>query len=325
MPKHRVKKSDELFELKDITVEEVGMVDHAANMKKFLVVKSVEPAAPVADSVPAPEVVEPAAAVEEVVTKEDDKPEETPAAPAPEAPETDVVKEEVQATVPKIHPSSKKALTGALVAMQDRLNTLLKDLASATEDDGSTYLPWELGDQLHYLVAMSSSITDLSYGMSGVEWEVEAAAVAELSKSIKEAGEARVEKIGRAISGARMRKMRDIHESIAKCTDAFKALIEEVDQDKPSPDVEKAASEKEILVQDLEKAKQSLVAKEAEAAEALKKLEQEKADLQKKIQEQEDLINAPANSNRVVHEKDNKEPENVWSNDMNDWRPGRAK
>lgn len=269
----RKKTTKETHELTDIETQEVSLVDKAANLRTFLVVKN-------ADGVDVEEEVETIPSTEEAkalllgegaVTEKAEEPVVEPgveakaeevvveakadeaatveavveeAAKAADEPAPEVVTDEVAKDVQqvevvanteplKIHPHSKKALGAALNVIEERIKSFREMLGASVDDEAKTNVPWEISDALYYLQALVASTSDLCCSMYGAEWEIEASVVSEMAKSFKDKNATAVTKIGRAISGARMQKMKELQGSLSDVTAKFKEIIAEVEAEKP--------------------------------------------------------------------------------------------
>jgi len=130
-------KADQVYRLADMDVQEVSMVDRAANQRKFLVVKSLK-AAPLAPETSTPPIVEP-----------------TPAPPAPPAPGTGAP--HVEPTL-RIAPEIKDELTKRLLATLSGLEALRKMVDGAEVVQGLVEVPAEI------VAAVTQILTVLSEG-----------------------------------------------------------------------------------------------------------------------------------------------------------------
>lgn len=195
----------------------------------------------------------------------------------------------------KIHPATKKAVNAALEKIAERLDSLKSQVSSAEEDETSTRMPWEFSEGFYYLMALTSATLDMTDSMYGAAWEIEAAAVTAMAKSFKGAADERVEKIGRAISGARMSKMKSISGTLADSLQQLQTLISEVDAGKPEEEITKSVT----IDQD-------------------SKLLSEIANLKKQLKDQEALLEATGRSNASQHEEApvKKSDTFVWPSDM---------
>lgn len=364
----RKKTAKELYELKDIETKEVSLVDKAANLKKFLVVKNAEAGA-LEDEIETLPSTEEAMALlpgETVVEAKAEESAEATESPAPdvdaseeptvpnalaepttaellaEGSESDVSKEVVSEAVAevvvdepataqepsgdvvkedapvasgepamKIHPGTKRALAGALSAVSARVEGIVSALNGAEEDLTSTRLPWELEAGINYLLALVGSTSDLTCEMYGAEWEIEAAAVAEMAKAFKVEKATAVEKIGRAISGARMRKMKDLHASLATVEAQFKSIIAEVETDAPvAEDVGKAAS---VTIEEVT----TLTNQVTELTKSQASDRQHIAALREELRKQKELLDMPTKPNAARGEDPVQAAEVVvWPSDL---------
>lgn len=349
----RKKTTKETYELNDIETQEVSLVDRAANLRTFLVVKNADGSEgeEEIETIPSTEeakalllgepVVEAKAdepVVEAVVEVKPDEPAvevvveavvETPAVEAvveatPEvvAEVTDeVAKEDAQAVFlveppngdkMKIHPGSKKALAGALAAVSARVEALQAALNDAEEDVTSTYMPWMIVDGLEYLCALAGHTADLSMDMYGAEWEIEAAAVAEMAKSFKDEKATTIEKIGRAISGARMRKMKELHSSLSTVAAQFNEIIAEVEADKPV--VEEVGKAVSVTIEEVT----TLTNQVTELSKSQASDKQQIAQLQEELRKSKELLDMPTKPNaRRGDDSVNKAADSVvWPSDL---------
>lgn len=285
------------FELKDMKIEEVSLVDKAANQRVFLVVKS-EVATPVADGAVAPE------APATVVAEETVAPPVEPVVPVEPAPVVEAAKADVPAEVtivstpPKIRPSAKKALRGAYTKLREQIDLMMTELEKAEEaDDATRWVPWEFSEPLCYLKALIDATEDLIYEQGSAEGEINTAAAAELAKAYSE--EMRVSKVGRKMARGRMNKFKQAVEMLA-------GLVKELDEEV----VEDAACKKNDEP-DLSKTV-------AELTGTLAKQTEEIAGLQAKVKSQEELLSRPGQSNALPHEEAQSAPkaEVIWETDL---------
>lgn len=264
---------EDAFELTNIKVREVSLVDAAANQRKFLVMKKRTGDAITADDAakalakaqesqagtPAAELdakdaeeAKKEAAVEVLAVEETtvEVPAEVVAVAeilASEAVKSETVTVmadggvEVDVTVSSFSASSaelaldskiRTAWQGAIAAVRARLDVMGEQV------NNSDFFPWA---HIEYIKCMLDSMFDIG----GPEWEIEVAA----TNAAKARGEdvtkrqQTLTKIGRAISGARMRSLKDMHGRVSELQKMFNDLMAEVD-------VEDTATEKVAKIED---------------------------------------------------------------------------
>lgn len=294
MARKRVKKSEIKKELTDITVEEVSLVDVPANQRKFLVVKNADgsPAeVQKEEAAPAPEPSKEEPAVEgpppinssgeekpgEEVHKEETASEpvvdaqpaaaavaEAPAveAPAPEAPPAEVVKsDDAPVYRARMGANTKKAVLGIVSLLKDKL-VALEALVSDAEEAPSEFVDWNVVYDLNYIVSLACEGAYAVECMSGPTWEINAAATAELAKSLTGLSkEARVEKVGRALSKDRLDTLKGIHSGMDDCLKELKSFIKAHDtgvEKSAGPDLSGELEAAKARIGELEEVNKSL-------------------------------------------------------------------
>lgn len=261
---------DEVFELTNIKVKEVSLVDRAANKRKFLVVKNDKKRA--GDPVTADDVETALGKARETLVgtpaaeldRRDAAAKSAPEAPrvAPEAPSVasepaivtepvaePVAKEILEVVVVQSQPSYaagsaedilltklRAAWIGGLDAIRARLDAAVEAVNRPTD---GIYVSWDAYGHIDAIRCM----LECFYGFGGPEWEIEVAAVtaaAAKGENVTKKHE-ELKKIGRAISGQRMRSLKDMHGLVSDLQKRFDALLADVEAE---PETEKATTVK---------------------------------------------------------------------------------
>lgn len=187
---------------------EKASIEAAAEAEKVAAEKAASEAAEVAK---AAEAVKVAADALAAVGKTEAAPDITVADPPPVAAPTE--------TVDRV----KAAILGVLDAVGTRLDKFRSDVNTGTVyNDG---VPSAVFDHVYYLRGLLDSVWDIG----GPYWEariVQAAAVADIGKS---ATPEEIAKAGKAITAARVQKMKGIHKAMAYCTKDMDGLVSELD------------------------------------------------------------------------------------------------
>lgn len=277
---------DDVFELTNIKVEEVSLVDRAANQRKFVVVKRADKkgtGAPITAEdaakallkaqengagTPAAELDARDAAAKNASTETAVVPAETVAAPviepAPTAPasksEVDIVVTESGGTVdisvsatPSFAEGSAKALlmTKLRMAWLGAIDAIRLRLDALTQSVNSpsdgVYITWEAYNHVDYIRCMLESF----YSIGGPEWDIAVAAVAAAAMAKSDTVKKQTEdlkNIGTAISASNVRKTFDVQAALKALLGPAPIVEALKTEEKPAVKTESIASTEPVVV-----------------------------------------------------------------------------